>query len=204
MCIYTCWKRKIENLAITSQNLEIFSILSAPFLASRHGKSKLRTTRASKCETMLAPDTRYRARDQEHRRGWNEDGLPKISRFTVSNFTVHRSQKSSAAFRGAVFHASFSFCERVSHHTAYNAKGNCGARTLAFRSRGDVFHEDLTKRNVSSSTSDQRRKTGAGTQGTVMVNDERAENLPSFRKNARVLISRLRSFSPKGFSNWIY
>lgn len=95
---------------------------NSPGAVPNFAKPKLRTTRAPQCETMLALDSRYRARDQLRRRGWNEDGYSEISRFTVSNFTVHRSQKSSVAFR-----ATFSFHERVSRHATYNAKRNCGA-----------------------------------------------------------------------------
>lgn len=120
---------------------------------------KLRTARASQRETMLARYPIFRAHETGNRSPSRAErkrhGRPEISRgFNPGD-----------EFHGAARRAEIVFPRATSRpprpregagasrrHTAYGARsGTHGTQTLAFRSCGDVFHGDLTKRNVSSS-----------------------------------------------------
>lgn len=124
-------------------------------------KPKLRTIQASQCETMLAPDSRYRVLDQLRRRGWNEDRLSR-------NIEIYRVEFHGAPLAKIV--GSFSRHFLVSRESFAPCSLQCKEKLWCLnisipRLRRRFSLEGLTKRNVSSSATISAVKLERKTQG---------------------------------------
>lgn len=123
---------------------------------------------------MLALNTRYRARDRKHR----VERRPAFRNIEIYRVEFHGAPLAKIVGSFSQRDPCFFLVLRESFNTIQLTiqRKTVAPETLAFRSCGDVFHEDLTKRNVSSSTTISGVKLGTRKRaGVVMVNDERAD-----------------------------